>query len=67
MLIAIAVKLDWDIVCADGETAFLNSKMDTEIYVTLPPAFNDDPSLNPDSKNSKSTPTTQGSSWHQTR
>ena len=53
MLISTAIKLDWDIVCADGETAFLNPKMDTEVYITLPPAFNDDPSLNPDGRNSK--------------
>ena len=44
-LLAIAASQGWVITQADIETAFLAAPMDTEVYVTLPPAWGDDPSL----------------------
>jgi transposase InsO family protein len=38
-LFALAAKFDWEIKQGDVATAFLQSDMDTEVYVTLPKAF----------------------------
>ena len=45
-LLATATSRGWTINQADIETAFLAAPMDTEVYITLPPAWGDDPSLN---------------------
>ena len=53
ILLALCAKYDMELLPFDVKTAFLSAEMDTEVYVTLPPAFNDDPALQPDAKNSK--------------
>jgi hypothetical protein len=40
IFLAIAVKFDLDIVQKDALTAFIGAPMDTEVYITLPEAFN---------------------------
>jgi hypothetical protein len=52
ILLAIAANKDWELVLGDVKTAFLASKMDTEVYITLPPAFNNNKSLNLPDRNS---------------
>ena len=44
-LLAVACSHGWTVKQADIETAFLSAPMDTEVYITLPPAWADDPSL----------------------
>ena len=44
-LLAHACRRGWTVIQADIETAFLAAPMDTEVYVTTPPAWNDTPTL----------------------
>ena len=43
-------KYDLELLPFDVKTAFLSADMDTEVYVHLPPAFNNDPALQLDAK-----------------
>ena len=51
-LLALCAQHDLELLPFDIKTAFLSADMDTEVYVTLPPAFNDDPSLQSAAKRS---------------
>jgi hypothetical protein len=55
IFLAVAVKSDLDIVQKDALTAFLGAPMDTEVYITLPEAFNGDPNPSPANTSSKIT------------
>jgi hypothetical protein len=52
ILLAICAEHDMELDPFDVKTAFLSADMDSEIYVTLPPAFNTNPDLQPDAKQS---------------
>jgi len=53
IILAIATKRNLELTQLDIKTAFLSADMDTEVYVTLPPGFSNDPSLNLPNKNSR--------------
>jgi hypothetical protein len=50
--LALCAKHDLELLPFDIKTAFLSADMDSEVYVTLPPAFNDDPDLQATAKRS---------------
>ena len=52
-MLAFAAKYDLELMQIDIKTAFLSAPMDTEVYVTLPPAFNDSMDLQPQACRSK--------------
>ena len=54
-LLAHACRKGWTITQADIETAFLAANMDTEVYVTTPPAWNETPTLDQPNTTSKTT------------
>ena len=41
MLIALAAYFGWDIHQLDIDTAFLNAKLDTKVYMKIPPGMED--------------------------
>lgn len=49
-LLAYATKEDLELIHLDLKTAFLNSDIDTEVYVYLPPAFNLDTDPQPEAR-----------------
>jgi hypothetical protein len=53
IILAIATKRNLELTQLDIKTAFLSADMDTEVYVTLPPRFSNNPSLNFPNKNSR--------------
>ena len=50
LMIALATKFDYEMEQIDVLTAYLSAKMDTEVYVRLPPAFNTNPGLQPEAQ-----------------
>ena len=50
IMMSLVSKYDLELLPFDVKTAFLSADMDTEVYVHLPPAFNNDPALQPDAK-----------------
>jgi hypothetical protein len=55
LMLAIAAKHDLELHLADCKTAFLTADMDAEVYITLPPAFNDDEDLQGNRKSNSAT------------
>ena len=53
ILLALAAKGDYELLQLDVKTAFLSADMDTEVYVTLPPAFNESMDLKQPNVNSR--------------